>query len=381
MPVVLSRLAAIFVAVGLLLASQTLATPERAAAADPGYMMLHFGDDAAGQKLYLSHSTDGLHWNDLNGGGIVLRSTVGTRGVRDPALIRSPTGRPLLDRRDRPVHRLRSVVGRLRQPRQPQPRGVGVDRPGQLVRAAAAQRRRRHPRRPQRLGAGGHLEPRDQRLRPVLGDERLAERRDEAPYLRRPHQGLPQHHHPAGLDRPPRQHTGRRHPDDRVARRYRCLPLRAGLRRRPEHDRGQQLDPGDMDQPRQPLQHRHHRPSARRPRLDEVQGPQRVGPLHRLPQLQRRTRIPADPDDQPVQRQLLQAPGTGKLRHGRHREAPRRDHAPHGRRGEPRARTLAQHPGQPAPVVQPPGPVRAPHQRATCASTQASAPSTTPSSG
>ncbi|WP_406164084.1 glycoside hydrolase family 43 protein [Streptomyces sp. NBC_00882] len=92
MPVVLSRLAAIFVAVGLLLASQTLVTPERAAAADPGYLMLHFGDDAAGQKLYLSHSTDGLHWNDLNGGGIVLRSTVGTKGVRDSALIRSPDG-------------------------------------------------------------------------------------------------------------------------------------------------------------------------------------------------------------------------------------------------------------------------------------------------
>lgn len=35
MPVVLCRLAAMFVAVGLLFASRTLATPERAAAADP----------------------------------------------------------------------------------------------------------------------------------------------------------------------------------------------------------------------------------------------------------------------------------------------------------------------------------------------------------
>ncbi|WP_369167424.1 glycoside hydrolase family 43 protein [Streptomyces sp. R28] len=92
MPGVLSRLAAIFVAVGLLFTSQTLATPERAAAANSGYLMLHFTDDAAGQKSYLSHSTDGLHWNDLNGGGTVLRSTVGTKGVRDPALVRSPDG-------------------------------------------------------------------------------------------------------------------------------------------------------------------------------------------------------------------------------------------------------------------------------------------------
>jgi sucrose-6-phosphate hydrolase SacC (GH32 family) len=67
-------------------------TPEWAGAVEPGYLMPHFTDDATGQKLWLSHSTDGLHWNDLNGGGTVLRSTVGTRGVRDPALIRSPQG-------------------------------------------------------------------------------------------------------------------------------------------------------------------------------------------------------------------------------------------------------------------------------------------------
>ncbi|WP_329256880.1 hypothetical protein [Streptomyces pseudovenezuelae] len=37
LPVILSRLVATLVAVGLLFAAQTLATPERAAAADPGY--------------------------------------------------------------------------------------------------------------------------------------------------------------------------------------------------------------------------------------------------------------------------------------------------------------------------------------------------------
>ncbi|MBE1602865.1 MULTISPECIES: glycoside hydrolase family 43 protein [Streptomyces] len=93
MPAVLSRLAAIFVAACLLFTAQVVTTPQRAAAADPGYLMVHFtGEGATNQQMYLSHSTDGLHWNDLNGGAMVLRSTVGTKGVRDPALVRSPDG-------------------------------------------------------------------------------------------------------------------------------------------------------------------------------------------------------------------------------------------------------------------------------------------------
>ncbi|WP_055711568.1 glycoside hydrolase family 43 protein [Streptomyces torulosus] len=93
MSAVLSRLAAILVAVALLFTGQVLAAPDRAAAADPGYLMTHFiGEGATGQQIYFSHSSDGLHWNDLNGGGMTLRSTVGTRGVRDPALVRSPDG-------------------------------------------------------------------------------------------------------------------------------------------------------------------------------------------------------------------------------------------------------------------------------------------------
>jgi sucrose-6-phosphate hydrolase SacC (GH32 family) len=88
-----SRLATLLVAVGLLLTCQTLTAPQRAAAADPGYLMVHFtGEGSTNQQMYLSHSTDGVNWNDLNGGGMVLRSTVGTKGVRDPALVRSPDG-------------------------------------------------------------------------------------------------------------------------------------------------------------------------------------------------------------------------------------------------------------------------------------------------
>ncbi|MDG5807822.1 glycoside hydrolase family 43 protein [Streptomyces ossamyceticus] len=93
MRTLLSRLAAVLVAACLLFTSQSLAAPERAAAADPGYVMLHFtGEGSNGQQMYLAHSADGLHWNDLNGGAPILRSTVGTKGVRDPALVRSPDG-------------------------------------------------------------------------------------------------------------------------------------------------------------------------------------------------------------------------------------------------------------------------------------------------
>ncbi|WP_151475365.1 glycoside hydrolase family 43 protein [Streptomyces albicerus] len=88
-----ARLSAILLAVCLLFTGQALTTPQRAAAADPGYLMTHFiGEGSTGQQIYFSHSTDGLNWSDLNGGGMALRSTVGTRGVRDPALVRSPNG-------------------------------------------------------------------------------------------------------------------------------------------------------------------------------------------------------------------------------------------------------------------------------------------------
>ncbi|KJK39166.1 1,4-beta-xylanase [Streptomyces variegatus] len=93
MRALLSRLSAISLAACLLFTGQALTTPDRAAAADPGYLMTHFiGEGSTGQQIYFSHSTDGLNWSDLNGGGMTLRSTVGTRGVRDPALVRAPGG-------------------------------------------------------------------------------------------------------------------------------------------------------------------------------------------------------------------------------------------------------------------------------------------------
>ncbi|MEU8327676.1 glycoside hydrolase family 43 protein [Micromonospora sp. NPDC048839] len=92
---VLARLGAVAVAACLLFTTWSAATPKEASALDPtvGYLMAHFtGESSTAQQIYLAHSSDGLRWTDLNNGGLVLRSTVGTRGVRDPALVRSPNG-------------------------------------------------------------------------------------------------------------------------------------------------------------------------------------------------------------------------------------------------------------------------------------------------
>ncbi|MFC7614369.1 hypothetical protein ACFQV2_13415 [Actinokineospora soli] len=93
MRVTLTRAGVLFVAVVLIFTGLAATGAKRAAALDPftGYLMAHFtGEHANGEQLYLAHSRDGLHWTDLNNGAPVLLSTVGTRGVRDPALVRSP---------------------------------------------------------------------------------------------------------------------------------------------------------------------------------------------------------------------------------------------------------------------------------------------------
>jgi hypothetical protein len=95
MPRAVTRMGALLVAACLLFASWSVTTRKEAAALDPftGYLMAHFtGESANGEQIYLAHSTDGLRWTDLNNGGPVLLSTVGTRGVRDPSLVRSPAG-------------------------------------------------------------------------------------------------------------------------------------------------------------------------------------------------------------------------------------------------------------------------------------------------
>jgi hypothetical protein len=79
-----ARLTTILLVACLLFTSQAVLTPHPAAA-DPGYLMVHFtGEGATDQQMYLSHSTDGLHWSDLNGGGTVLRSSSAPRGSATP---------------------------------------------------------------------------------------------------------------------------------------------------------------------------------------------------------------------------------------------------------------------------------------------------------
>ncbi|MBQ1023405.1 glycoside hydrolase family 43 protein [Micromonospora sp. C95] len=92
---VLTRVSALLATLCLLLLPAVQAPRAEAAALDPftGYLMAHFtGESATGEQVYLAHSRDGLTWRDLNNGAPVLLSTIGTRGVRDPSIVRSPSG-------------------------------------------------------------------------------------------------------------------------------------------------------------------------------------------------------------------------------------------------------------------------------------------------
>lgn len=56
-----------------------------------GYLFVHFiGEQKDGEQIYFSLRRDGLHWEDLNQGKPVLKSSIGEAGARDPFLIRSP---------------------------------------------------------------------------------------------------------------------------------------------------------------------------------------------------------------------------------------------------------------------------------------------------
>ncbi|GAA3341706.1 hypothetical protein GCM10020358_34090 [Amorphoplanes nipponensis] len=60
-----------------------------------GYAFAYFtGNSVAGEKISFaaSQGNNALRWTELNGGQPVLSSTLGTKGLRDPFLIRSPEG-------------------------------------------------------------------------------------------------------------------------------------------------------------------------------------------------------------------------------------------------------------------------------------------------
>ena len=65
------------------------------AEAKEGYAFAYFtGNDLAGENIYMaaSRGNDALKWDELNGGQPILKSGLGTKGLRDPFIIRSPEG-------------------------------------------------------------------------------------------------------------------------------------------------------------------------------------------------------------------------------------------------------------------------------------------------
>ncbi|TGJ88510.1 hypothetical protein E0Z10_g258 [Xylaria hypoxylon] len=96
------RLCALSIALGCLQAT-TNAFPRprplvpRCAATDAyeGYAFAYFtGSSRAGENIYIaaSNGNDALNWVELNGGQPVLTSTAGTKGLRDPFILRSHDG-------------------------------------------------------------------------------------------------------------------------------------------------------------------------------------------------------------------------------------------------------------------------------------------------
>jgi beta-xylosidase len=60
-----------------------------------GYAFAYFtGNSLAGENIFMaaSRGNDALHWDETNGGKPILTSSMGTKGLRDPFVIRSPEG-------------------------------------------------------------------------------------------------------------------------------------------------------------------------------------------------------------------------------------------------------------------------------------------------
>jgi hypothetical protein len=107
--------------------------PRQDAVVDEGYVFAYFKDNSLeGEKIFLAASkgNNALDWEELNGGQPVLTSTKGTKGLRDPFLIRVrllipclrgqlltlstvPRWKHFLPHRHRPEHRFWHVLGRF----------------------------------------------------------------------------------------------------------------------------------------------------------------------------------------------------------------------------------------------------------------------------
>ncbi|MFT3990918.1 MAG: glycoside hydrolase family 43 protein [Luteolibacter sp.] len=86
-------LSSVFGFLSLAVASLSLAA-ESPSAPKSAYLFVHFtGESEQGEQIYFSVSQDGLNWTDLNNSKPVLVSNLGDKGVRDPAIVRSPDGK------------------------------------------------------------------------------------------------------------------------------------------------------------------------------------------------------------------------------------------------------------------------------------------------
>lgn len=66
-------------------------TARQDAATNEGYVFAYFtGNSQEGENIFLaaSNGNNALDWEELNGGTPILTSTQGTKGLRDPFLIR-----------------------------------------------------------------------------------------------------------------------------------------------------------------------------------------------------------------------------------------------------------------------------------------------------
>jgi hypothetical protein len=76
--------------------SEAEVTARQDAVVNEGYVFAYFRDNSLdGEKIFLAASkgNNALDWEELNGGNPVLTSTQGTKGLRDPFLIKV---RPLI---------------------------------------------------------------------------------------------------------------------------------------------------------------------------------------------------------------------------------------------------------------------------------------------
>lgn len=87
----LSSLALVASATAAVIPHGPKVTPRQDTTVNEGYVFAYFRDNSLdGEKIFLAASkgNNALDWEELNDGNPVLTSTMGTKGLRDPFLIK-----------------------------------------------------------------------------------------------------------------------------------------------------------------------------------------------------------------------------------------------------------------------------------------------------